>query len=707
MATFANGSWAANRSMTLSDQFAPLLWADDEAALALQALAQRRGWVAGVTQQVSGQMSLAESAEKCHTRLEPTALLYKESALFLRNAGSALVRVRLEQVEGWLAIVRGGRRVQVLARDTSAQTVRLESVEAAIRYHSERAEIETTERVLDGMAISAERRNAQQKALLYTRLADTRLDACWQLHVASDVSWWKLLNDAKLPTLIGALLLTQAGATGAIFSAAALVGVIATHSTVAWGWIALVLVLLLAAIPLQLLQVWLSKVYNLAVERVVKGRLVYGLLRLLPEETYAIGTGQFLGWNIEGGSLGTIGLAITPLMRALVAFLVTLVVLTYVGGLLAFVTLTGWLLSILAGIWRLSSLRYAYESYHATVTDGVLERMQGHQTRLMQELDWFGDDDQAIAAYVRLKARYQRFDAFFEIWVKKSWLFATVLGLGLQFVQEPTPLLGVGFALILFTRLEIAPLSQSLSDFANAFTAWRLTGIFERAARREREAGNPDVSIANVEESAESQRLLSLQGLGFQYPDSQRLILNNVRLNIRSGERLLLEGPSGGGKSTLALVLTGYYKPRRGLMLLRGLDQETLGIERWRQQAVYVPQFHHNHIIGGTLAFNLLMGRAWPPVPDDLAEAEQVCRELGLGYLLDQMPLGLQQRIGDSGWQLSHGERSRIYIARALLQNSDLIVLDESFASLDPENMAIALRTVLRRARTLLVIAHP
>ena len=108
-----------------------------------------------------------------------------------------------------------------------------------------------------------------------------------------------------------------------------------------------------------------------------------------------------------------------------------------------------------------------------------------------------------------------------------------------------------------------------------------------------------------------------------------------------------------------------------------------------------------------TLAFNLLMGRRWPPQPDDLQEAETVCRELGLGELLERMPAGLQQMVGESGWQLSHGERSRLFIARALLQRARLIVLDESFAALDPVNLERALRCVLARAPTLLVIAHP
>jgi len=112
-------------------------------------------------------------------------------------------------------------------------------------------------------------------------------------------------------------------------------------------------------------------------------------------------------------------------------------------------------------------------------------------------------------------------------------------------------------------------------------------------------------------------------------------------------------------------------------------------------------------VFSDTLGFNLLMGRHWPPQPEDLEEAEQLLRELGLGEVFDRMPSGFQQMLGESGWQLSHGERSRLYIARTLLQKADMVILDESFGALDPENLSLALQCVLNRAGTLMVIAHP
>jgi ATP-binding cassette, subfamily B, bacterial len=184
-------------------------------------------------------------------------------------------------------------------------------------------------------------------------------------------------------------------------------------------------------------------------------------------------------------------------------------------------------------------------------------------------------------------------------------------------------------------------------------------------------------------------------------------VLQECSLQMRTGDRLLLEGPSGGGKSTLASLLTGVRQPESGLLLLGGLDLPTLGAAGWRRRVVAAPQFHDNYIFTGTLAFNLLMGRRWPPHPADLRVAETLCHALDLGPLLDRMPAGLWQVVGETGWQLSHGERRRLYIARALLQGATILILDESFAALDPETLHRVQQCVLEHAPTLLVIAHP
>jgi ATP-binding cassette subfamily B protein len=257
------------------------------------------------------------------------------------------------------------------------------------------------------------------------------------------------------------------------------------------------------------------------------------------------------------------------------------------------------------------------------------------------------------------------------------------------------------------------------------FIAWEQVGpLFEAAARPAEypeldfaayypgsttPTATPDPTSAHYhpDQEVQSQPLLTARDLVFRYQERGQPVLKEVSLTVHPGERVLLEGPSGGGKSTLAAVLTSLRKPESGSLLLWGYDRQILGGQEWRRRVVMAPQFQENHVFSETFAFNLLMGRNWPPRPGDLEEAEAICRELGLGEVLDRMPSGFQQMLGESGWQLSHGERSRLFIARTLLQQADMIILDESFGALDPENLQRSLECVLDRAPTLLVIAHP
>lgn len=204
-----------------------------------------------------------------------------------------------------------------------------------------------------------------------------------------------------------------------------------------------------------------------------------------------------------------------------------------------------------------------------------------------------------------------------------------------------------------------------------------------------------------------SSPIVSAHALVFHHRKRSDPVLDRVSLAIERGDHVLLEGPSGSGKSTLASMLSGLRTPDSGLILVDGLDRHTLGEVGWRARVAYAPQFHENHVFAATFAFNLLMGGRWPAPPARMAEAEQICRELGLGPLIERMPAGLLQTVGDTGWQLSHGECSRLFIARALLQKAEVVVLDESFAALDPQTLKDSLAAVRKRASAMVVIAHP
>jgi ABC-type bacteriocin/lantibiotic exporter with double-glycine peptidase domain len=154
-------------------------------------------------------------------------------------------------------------------------------------------------------------------------------------------------------------------------------------------------------------------------------------------------------------------------------------------------------------------------------------------------------------------------------------------------------------------------------------------------------------------------------------------------------------------------MLTGLRTPDAGVLLMRGLARTTFGMSGWRRRVTAAPQFHENHVLSGSFAYNLLLGREWPTSPAMRDKARALCEELGLGELVKRMPSGLDELIGETGWQLSHGEKSRLYIARTLLQGVELVILDESFASLDPETMRIAVRCVLEHSPSVVVVSHP
>jgi ATP-binding cassette subfamily B protein len=265
----------------------------------------------------------------------------------------------------------------------------------------------------------------------------------------------------------------------------------------------------------------------------------------------------------------------------------------------------------------------------------------------------------------------------------------------------------VGLGGVLLAYRALRTLLLALSQLTGAAIAWRrVAPLFQAAVRAERAV--PTASgVRPREDRGDRGPLVEAHGLVFRYQERRAPVLRGCELRIHPGDRLLLEGPSGGGKSTLGALLTGLRLPEEGVLLLDGLDRRTLGPEGWRRRVVAAPQFQENHVLTGSLSFNLLMGRSWPPRPGDLDAALEVCRALGLGELIERMPSGLEQVVGETGWQLSHGERSRLYIARALLQGADMVVLDESFGALDPETLRQALRCVLERAPTILVIAHP
>ena len=382
------------------------------------------------------------------------------------------------------------------------------------------------------------------------------------------------------------------------------------------------------------------------------------------------------------------------------------------GGGLQVLLLLGWVAGTGFLGWRYVRQRRHWTAARLDMTHDLVERLTGHRTRLAQEgsAHWHAGEDAALARYLALARVMDRTAAGLLALVPRGWLLVGLLGFIPAFVtgRSAPPALAVSLGGLLLAFAAFKKLAAGLWHLAGAAIAWEQVAPLFQAAARPQVPTPPALAPApGGGDTAGEPPVLEAHDLVFRYRSRGAPVLRGISLRLGAGERILLQGPSGGGKSTLATLLTGLRLPESGLLLLGGLDLQTLGAAGWQRRVVAAPQFHDNHVFTGTFAFNLLMGRRWPPQPEDLAQAEALCHALGLTALLNRMPAGLLQLVGETGWQLSHGERSRLFLARAMLQGAACLILDESFAALDPPTLHQALRCVLDRATTLVVIAHP
>lgn len=342
------------------------------------------------------------------------------------------------------------------------------------------------------------------------------------------------------------------------------------------------------------------------------------------------------------------------------------------------------------------------------MTHELVEHMVGHRTRLAQE--WphrrAAAEDRAIGDYLELSRKLDTAIIPIAAGAMGGWPIVALVALAPAFITGTAGLAEIAISLggIMLASRAFTGISTGITSLSHAGVAWTLVADLLRAASAPMEP--PPVMPVQPAAGGSNRKLIEASDLVFRYRPEGPAILRGLELTVCQGERILVEGASGGGKSTLAALLTGLRMPESGLLLLNGLDRPSLG-SGWHRMATEAPQFHENHILAGSLAFNLLMGRNWPASPEDLIKARALCLELGLGPLLDRMPAGLMQQVGETGWQLSHGERSRVFLARALLQDAPLTILDESFAALDPETLRACLKAAVAHARTLVVIAHP
>jgi len=202
---------------------------------------------------------------------------------------------------------------------------------------------------------------------------------------------------------------------------------------------------------------------------------------------------------------------------------------------------------------------------------------------------------------------------------------------------------------------------------------------------------------------------MKLNGLGirldhvsFAYKQEDGKVLHDVNLDIRPGTVTALVGPSGSGKSTIAKLIAGFWDVTGGSVALGGVDLRKIPLEQLNRQIAYVSQ--DNYLFDRTVRDNIRMGR----LNATDAEVEAVARAAGCDDFIRQLDQGYDTICGGGGGHLSGGEKQRISIARAMLKDAPIVILDEATASIDPENEAVIQQAISRltKGKTLIVIAH-
>ena len=213
------------------------------------------------------------------------------------------------------------------------------------------------------------------------------------------------------------------------------------------------------------------------------------------------------------------------------------------------------------------------------------------------------------------------------------------------------------------------------------------------------EFNNIDIEFKNVSFSYGKSKC---EGLDDGIGKSDKKAVDNVSFKIKEGSMMAFVGPSGGGKSTLGKLLAGFWDPDEGSITIGGLDMREYTQEALNERIAFVDQ--DTFLFDMTIRDNIRLGR--PDATD--GEVEEAAKRAGCHEFISRLPKGYETMAGSAGGSLSGGERQRITIARAMMKNAPIMIMDEATSSSDPENEASIQEalSVAAKGKTLIVIAH-
>lgn len=274
---------------------------------------------------------------------------------------------------------------------------------------------------------------------------------------------------------------------------------------------------------------------------------------------------------------------------------------------------------------------------------------------------------------------------------------ALLLGVGGDMVLRHRLSLGALIAFFLYLNRFFQPIQLLVQQYSSLqqgrSSVIRLRGLLE--------------TPPSVDERPDAVELTTIEGritfdhVSFGY-DPSRPVLEDVCLEIAPGESVAFVGPTGAGKSTLAKLVTRFYDPTSGRILIDGVDVRDVTLRSLRSQLGVVPQ--EPFLFAGSIRTNVRFGR--PGASDD--DVDEAIEVVGLGDLITRLPHGVDTVVHERGQTLSSGERQLIALARAFLARPRVLVLDEATSSLDLRSEMIIERALdrLLEGRSALLIAH-
>lgn len=443
-------------------------------------------------------------------------------------------------------------------------------------------------------------------------------------------------------------------------------------------------------------------------------KVLHGATKVEPSVPLSMGSGQLLSRVFETEALDTLAVdaGLSAFTAAVdVAFTLALLAALPHGWPLALAFLAWLLVVLLAGV-VVYRQQHGWTLDRIAMSERVVQGLLGRRTLVAQlpEARRLADEAHALQRYLERSTTLDRTEVRFNAAAGRGWLLVGLVGLGLLAGLHPLTPATVAMALggVLLGSQALGRVAGSVDLVSAVVISWQQARVLYEASSVPEPSGVPEIVLAHAHadrSSATADPVLQTHRVRVQPRYDRAAVLHDVSVGLHAGERVLLTGASGSGKSTLARVLCGLQPPTQGTMSLRGFDPQSLGPTLWARQVAFVPSFSDNHVFSSSFLRNLLLA-AWPPSLEERAVAQQVCEELGLGPLLERMPGGLDQMVGETGWRLSHGEQSRLFVARALLQRPSVVILDESFGALDANALQQCMECVWRRVSSVIVISH-